>query len=138
MVKWNEIVKESKKNKNNPKIWIRPFEGDIKTLVGAWDFIYNHPYAYDRDDQKEWDKLSLRDRWLKSHGQFGEHLSIYIVEKGVGLETGPIYYQDQFPDIVEPQWMTNMHDIRLDTFAPTFEEAVLKLAKKVRKYYGDY
>ena len=34
--------------------------------------------------------------------------------------------------------LQTIHDIRLDTGAPTFDEALVKLAKLVKKHYGDY
>ena len=34
--------------------------------------------------------------------------------------------------------LTGEHDIRLDCGAPSFDEALVKLAHAVRRYYGDY
>jgi len=125
-------------NDDDPEIWVSVFGRKIKTAADAFEFLYEHPNAYDHDDQNEWDKLTLKDRWSESHGQFIEHMTLSVSKKGVWLETGPIYWEDQFPDMYKPRWHTNMHDIRLDVGAKTFEKALIKLAKKVRKYYGDY
>ncbi len=61
------------------------------------------------------------------------------------LEFGPIEYNYAYSGTKKPMgdWDTKTmlqttHDIRLDTGAPTFDEALVKLAKLVKKYYGDY
>lgn len=51
----------------------------------------------------------------------------------VWLETGPAYF-----DTYSGQYRSNMHDIRLDCGATTFEEALIELANLIKKYYGDY
>ena len=61
------------------------------------------------------------------------------------LEFGPIQYSYAYSGTKKPmgEWDTetvleHTHDIRLDTGAPTFDEALVKLAKLVKKYYGDF
>jgi hypothetical protein len=63
----------------------------------------------------------------------------------VWLEFGPIYYGFAYSGGTEPmaEWddttmLLHSHDPNLDTGAPTFDEALVKLAKLVLKHYGDY
>lgn len=129
----NKFKEESDKNKDNPDIWITKFEREINTAYDAYEFLHAHPNAIDPDSKKEWEKLSLRDRWLESGGQFLRNIDFYLDEEGIYLETGPIYWNNW-----TKTWGSNMHDVRLDVHAKTFEEALIKLAKKVRKHYGNY
>lgn len=71
-------------------------------------------------------------------GQFIYNLDfVYEETEATGftifLETGPAYFDDMVG-----QYMSNSHDINLDTSADTFEEALIKLADKIKAYYGDY
>jgi len=50
------------------------------------------------------------------------------------LEFGPIRYEVLDGELS----LQHYHDIRLDCGAPTFDEALVKLARLVRKHYGDY
>jgi hypothetical protein len=61
------------------------------------------------------------------------------------LEFGPIYYGYAYSGCETPlsEWddttmLLHSHDTDLDTGAPTFDEALVKLAKLVLKHYGDY
>jgi hypothetical protein len=60
------------------------------------------------------------------------------------LEFGPLEYGYAYSGGKEPSdWDTettrhHFHDIDLDTGAATFDEALVRLAKLVRKKYGDY
>lgn len=130
---WDEMREESEKNRNNPDIWVIKFGHEINTVYDAYNFLMDHPNAVDSDSSKEWKKLTLADRWLESSGQFMRHMEVYVDEEGVAIETGPIYWNKW-----TKSWEPNMHDIRLDVRAKTFEKALIKLAKKVRKYYGNY
>ncbi|MGB7281577.1 MAG: hypothetical protein WBE13_04875 [Candidatus Acidiferrum sp.] len=61
----------------------------------------------------------------------------------VWLELGPMYYGYCQPEFEADQdhdrdYLINYHDINLDCGAPTFDEALLILAKLVRRHYGDY
>lgn len=70
------------------------------------------------------------------HGRFLPELwlSVFRSEDGKGvqilLEHGP-----RVTDAVYGEMFS--HDIRLDTWAPTFEEAIIGLAKRVREFYPD-
>jgi hypothetical protein len=61
------------------------------------------------------------------------------------LEFGPLKYGYQYSGSDTPlnKWDTttvllNMHDIKLDVDGSTYDEALIKLAKLVAHYYGDY
>ena len=63
----------------------------------------------------------------------------------VWMEFGPIYYgyaasgcETPLADWDDTTMLLHSHDINLDTGAPTFDEALVKLAKLVLKHYGDY
>jgi len=49
------------------------------------------------------------------------------------LELGPIYFVVTNGSV----HLQHSHDVNLDCGAPTFDEALIKLARKVRKHYGD-
>lgn len=61
------------------------------------------------------------------------------------LEFGPIQYGYAYSCTDTPMdeydtetILHHIHDINLDTGAPTFDEALVKLARLVKKHYGDY
>lgn len=61
------------------------------------------------------------------------------------LEFGPIQYGYAYSGTDTPMdehdtttILHHIHDIRLDTGAPTFDEALVKLAKLVKKHYGGF
>lgn len=61
------------------------------------------------------------------------------------LEFGPIYYGYSFSGTDKPMaaWddttmLHHSHDYRLDTGGRTFDEGLIRLAKNVMKFYGDY
>jgi hypothetical protein len=65
----------------------------------------------------------------------------------VWLEFGPIKYLNEdikeleLQDFIKPDYYINLehtHDYELDSTAPTFDEALVKLSNKVLKKYGDY
>lgn len=63
----------------------------------------------------------------------------------VWLEFGPVYYGFAYSGTKKPmgEWddttmLHHSHDIRLDTGGRTFDESLVKLAKLVLKFYGDY
>jgi hypothetical protein len=51
----------------------------------------------------------------------------------VWLETGPAMWED-----LANQYISNTHDTSLDCGGPTFDEALIVLANKVKEKYGDY
>lgn len=62
------------------------------------------------------------------------------IRSEVWLEFGPICWGYNS----KPEWekcrayIQHTHDVDLDCGAPTFDEALVKLAKKVKKKYGDF
>ncbi len=100
----------------------------------------------------EMDKFYEAFSFLKRHrifaGRFLENLYIMVVKVDprtkriednaahntltqVWLETGPL--NKDRADSHEPEWT---HDIYLDCGGDTFEEAIIRLATKVRRRYG--
>jgi hypothetical protein len=60
----------------------------------------------------------------------------------VWLELGPVEWGHHQPEYEIKEgarcYKMHFHDVDLDTGAPTFDEALIKLARKVQKKYGDY
>jgi hypothetical protein len=59
----------------------------------------------------------------------------------VWLELGPVlwgYHTDWEPKEGARAYKMHIHDVDLDCGAPTFDEALIKLARKVQRKYGDY
>jgi hypothetical protein len=61
------------------------------------------------------------------------------------LEFGPLQYGFVYSGTDKPQFkeddttmLHHVHDSKLDTGGPTFDEGLVLLAKNVLKYYGDY
>jgi len=52
--------------------------------------------------------------------------------------TSEKYYQEFYKDWDKTTIKLSSHDIDLDTGGSTFDEALVNLAKNVRKHYGDY
>lgn len=93
------------------------------TFVDAWWWLHNHPI-----------NLSLFG-FNKTYSRGMDQLDIYVYANGpvIHLEFGP------FPDHVDDEnKYDRMHDPNLDVSGATFEEAIINLAAKVKKHYGDY
>lgn len=97
----------------------------------AWDYLYNHKKF---QDKRGFDGF-LRALYIYVVLVNPKTLEIDDDEKEntkvqVWLECGAYYKKD--PNTGTDGWY---HDIRLDCGADTFEEAIIKLAKRVKKYH---
>jgi len=96
------------------------------TFYNAWCFLAEHPCVYDK----------------KGIDHFEECLSIGVCkrkateETEVWLEFG--YWVEEKETNTSPAFTGPSHDTRLDTYEPTFEQAVVSLARKITLYYGTY
>jgi len=113
----------------------------FKDFYNAWWFLNEHPLFTD------WEQVKLMDGVdAKYCIDFLNCLCIDVVKVNpkskricnkdklntltqVWLECGGIEWDDNFDTYV------HCHDIRLDCGADTFEEAIIKLANLVQKYY---
>lgn len=117
---YQDFLKLHQKWKNN--------QNDFTT---AWQYVTNHP-AF-------WHTLpNLPNYWDTENGWEGHYLTVYKNHKTgkpvVEIEHGPYMDTENLDETINPR-MQHSHDHRLDTKAETFEEAVIKFAKKVNKYY---
>jgi|2_EtaG_2_1085320.scaffolds.fasta_scaffold32620_2 hypothetical protein len=121
----------------------RPFH-DFET---AFNWLEQHPCMMYRGE------LAMQGRFYDS--AFPQNLDIYLAKvnpttdmidddesKNTKLEIWfeVLTYTEQNPN--HPEWYdkfqgASCHDWQLDTGGRTFEEAIIKLALKVRKYYGE-
>ncbi len=114
----------------------------FKDFYESWWFLNEHPMFINWEDVKD---LEIDSEWCND---FLSCLYIYIPKVNpkskrickkdelntltqVWLECGGIEWDDNFNGYIK------CHDIRLDCGADTFEEAIVKLANLVMKYYGD-
>lgn len=99
---------------------------NFKYFYDAWCFLYDFPEFNKGADFPGHLDISV----VKVNPKTGkiDDDSILNTETEVWLECGGY---DEESDLL-------CHDVRLDVGAPTFEEAIVKLANKTLKYYGDY
>ena len=92
----------------------------------AWWWLYHHPI----NNQPG----SARPDKTYPVGMYQLDIYASTTEREIWLEFGP------FPSYEGAEYDTNdrMHDPRLDCGGKTFEEAIINLARLVKKYYGDY
>lgn len=106
-----------------------------KAFVDAWWWLEEHPYFAHQPVPG--------GSGVRLPG-FSDNLTITPYEDrdgkcGVALECGP--WEDWHERLRQAQqsgWEVPTLDEKLLTSAPTFEEAVIKLADKVKTLYGDY
>lgn len=111
-------------------------------LLDAWEFLQNHPMTMAGEDD----------------GRFRSLLDITVVRVNpatneidddksknrsvrIWLEFGPWTKREELSEAAReymPSDGVASHDIDLDCGAPTFEEAIMKLAYLVLNKYGDY
>lgn len=93
----------------------------------AWSWLRNHPAFKTQEAGRRSVELfdfciNIEPVRVETKRNTKAHLE-YWIECGAAPETWP---------------GTLIHDYRLDVSAPTFEEAITKLAAKVKRVYGDY
>ena len=116
----------------------------LVSFYDAWWFLAEHP------------KFNhLKDGVPDARSGFFDNIDVYvakvdpktrIVEKDksrnteveIWLEAGPWVPVDE--QMGKPETYSEMpsHDIRLDCGGKTYEKAIIKMAKLVLRYYGDY
>jgi hypothetical protein len=125
--------------------------------VEAWAWLNGHPVF---DFEAKEIVLSPKDKWLKAAGitketrvwfqdnTFAEGLSIELVRvnpatkriEGEALKNTQVevWLEAGGPVESDGRRYRVSHDILLDCGGPTFEAALLQMAKAVLKHYGDY
>lgn len=90
----------------------------------AYSFLENHPAFWTRHDPEKYPY-----DWATSSGLSSLWVSPMVDDEGntvIAMEHG---------SSVPPEYKTRYHDTALDVWAPTFEEAYIKLAAKLHKYF---
>lgn len=104
------------------------------TFIDAWNWLYDHPINRNPQFKTPHEPDGIASGLYGLVIDVGSSFELSVI---VRLEIGPFVNTtaeyDDFPD----NWERS-HDIRLDVWAPSFEEAVIKLAERVKEYYGDY
>ena len=107
-----------------------------RKFYDAWWFLYEHPMT-----QQNGDGLSRFDECLdvyvaKVNPLTGRksHVSGFNTKLEIWLEFGGWHAMKR--DNGGTRYIPE-HDIRLDCGGSTYEEAIINLAKRVKKYYGD-
>lgn len=129
----------------------------FRDFVDAWHWLYDHPKF----------RRIPRDRNSPAFDGFFDNLSVSVFKidpktkdiyadgaeptrgalTSVSLEAGP--YEDirRWPkkqrdnfkaEIASGDFEMRSHDWALDSWGPTYEAAILMMARKVLKHYGDY
>lgn len=94
------------------------------SIDGAYNYLSNHPVFWVRHDDEP------TYHWETSSHTLAIWHALMQDDKGGfvwALETG---------SHIEPDYVSHYHDLRLDVYAPTFEEALIELAKRVEKFFN--
>lgn len=116
---YKQFLKTHEEWKKDPTNW-----------ATAWEWISQHP-AF-------WHTLpNLSKYWQTNNGWTNHYLKVTQNKKKtfVTIEHGPYVDEEQQDETITPRKHPT-HDPRLDTTASTYEEAVIKLAKKIHKHYN--
>jgi hypothetical protein len=115
-------------------------------FVEAWYWLSDHPInKYETKTQTghtlTWDmgmyQLDIHVVRVNPKTKKIEDNDELNTETNVWLEFGRFTnYTAEFPDL--PEKWERMHDPNLDTGGKTFEEAIINLARLVKKHYGSY
>lgn len=86
----------------------------------SYRWVTNHPMFWSRHtaESTEW-KTNYDEYWLEINRNSSQEL-VYMLEAGPAYGTARVEHS---------------HDLRLDVYAPSFEEAFIKLAALVDKFY---
>jgi len=112
----------------------------IKEFFEAWWFLANHPDFQVRGNLRSLSLTLVNKIWVyvtkvNPITNKVSDIDVLNTKVQVWLEWGPqVLIEDIGP---KPFWSTS-HDIRLDCGGNTYEEAIIELAKLVKKYYGEY
>jgi len=92
-------------------------------------------YWLEAEEDDRNDDSSYRSIEIEYEKFYGEPWKVDHVE--VWLETGCVEYTKDLTEGIMEQ-VQHCHDIDLDVGGLTFEEAIINLAKLVKKHYGDF
>lgn len=107
--------------------------------VEAADWLADHPMFWDKEfisrhlECFDWQLVLVSSMTLKIENdpKRNTHLRCW-------LECGEYFYETHIIDGKRITQGMPCHDVRLDVGDDSFEKAIIKLAAKVCKYYGDY
>jgi hypothetical protein len=131
------------------------YVGKPDDVQAAWRYLLEHPifwswalpaHVADADaseiDEAAWARIEA-DSWLDDSDGLAEmHVAVSSSDDGtmVSLEHGPVLWALDVPPGHRAGLRvggTPSHDPRLDVAEPTWERAIVALAAKVRRAYGD-
>lgn len=100
-------------------------------IYEAWDFLQNHsiynlgncPWRFQDSLDIDVLKVNPKSKKIKDDKKLNTLSQVYI-------ESGPFM-------INKNNEYCMSHDVRLDSSGETFEKAIINLAQKVKKYYGE-
>lgn len=98
------------------------YEADPTDFLKAWSFVDKHPAFWTRHkaESNQWSTSNNGDVWVGvSSNKKGKPV--------IMLETG---------QAIEPERTSTYHDLRLDVYAATYEEAFVELAALVHKFFN--
>ena len=113
----------------------------LDTFYDCWWYLLETAFYLDHNT-KVFDDIPSESMFLKSLDidvvkvdPKTNCVDFYRLEKNtktrVWLESGEQWFDDKFGNV----WRNNCHNINLDVGADTFEEAIIKLARKVQSKY---
>lgn len=109
-------------------------------FYNSYRFIDFHPIFWRKAEPE--DTLPTWD-WVTDSGCTQVEIFVYEETPGeivVSLEAGPTWIADETASeidlYVKQSYYTTSHDYRLDAYASTYEEAIIKLAKNIYNYYN--
>lgn len=96
---------------------------DPKDFMKAWEFLDRHPMGWTRHkpDSHYWDTENNVGR-------------TWIVPT-ISDRTGKVVFMLEHGGQVPPERINRYHDVRLDVYANSYEKGIVKLAKKVHKFF---
>jgi hypothetical protein len=104
---WLFLTEEYRKNPND--------------FLHAFRWVRSHPAFWSRSTPES-------HYWETNYSDFWFEVS--------RSETGELVYMLEAGSAVEPERTSHYHDLRLDVYAPSFEEAYIKLASLVDKFFN--
>ena len=116
-------------HKSSYKSWLECHESWLKNQedwVEAYNWLTLHPafwYKHEQDEAPTW-------HWETNNGLS----SLWVAVQRD--KSGPVVMMEHGAHVA-PQYTQHYHDIRLDVYAPSFEEGYVKLAKLVHKFFHD-
>lgn len=127
------------------------YQKNPKDYVAAWAYLENHPIFTTLDGVLPYFHRSLCTAVVSPRGKLNKSKTKTKWFKKrktlVTLECGPVYFAEDAPEgFFSPEDVLHEedgntfsipHDIKLDCGARSHKKAVIKLARNVKKHYGD-